>query len=211
MFHNEDNWPVEYSTVKSVDHYEEGGFAITQDSGWSFFVRAEEANKFSEVILPGDEVIVLGGLGQQIRGIFIRGREYRYVSKAQAEAEFAAWLANYEREKREAFEANISDWLARKNRLSGPFYQRIQRFEDKDFVEFWKESGAYELFAVEQANALYHLAMRNDDPVAWLEKFYALDWSEQREVFPDLDEGHSGNTFGAMVGLAKAVARGESI
>lgn len=208
-FHNEDDWPIDEYILTDVTVDQDGGLSLRADS-WGFGVTAEEA-RGKPVPVPGEKVELLGGLGYQIRGIFIGGREYRYVTRVEAEAQRVKWLADYERQKREDFEKNIGDWLRRKNALSGPFYQRIQRFENKDFVEFWKDSGAYELFTVEQANWLYHLAMTKPDPVDWINEFYNADWEDQKVMFPDLDEGHSGNTFGGMVYLARRVASGEEI
>lgn len=216
MARNPDRWPVEISTVKTIEMYDDGGFAITQESGWSFFVNAEEANKFSETPEPGDNVVVLGGLGHEIRGIFINDREYRYVTREEAEKRREEWLASHAREKEERFYANIGDYIKRKEALDKPFRERLNRFANKGFKKFWTEDGGYELFAVEQADQLLkHVKERcihvDQTPVEWLDWFYKLDWDEQMAAFPGLDDGHSGNTFGAMVGLAKAVARGDSI
>lgn len=208
-FRNPDNWPIDEYILTSIIVEDDGGLTLSSD-GWTFGVTPVEAEG-KPVPVVGEKVILLGGFGHQIRGIFIEGDEYRYITKAEAETERERWLADYEDRKRKDFEENISDWLRRKNALIGPFFERIQRFEDKDFAEFWKESGAYELFVVEQANVLYNLAMTKNDPAEWLEWFKEVSWETQRENFPDLDEGHSGNTFGGMVALARRVASGEEI
>jgi hypothetical protein len=209
---NPDGWPVDEYAVKEVVVDANDSLTITGDH-WTFGITAKEA-KGKPVPEPGQKIVLLGGIGHQIRGIFINDVEYRYITREQAEKERAEWLANYDREKEEAFYANIRDWINRKNALDEPFRKRLDRFAAKGFKEFWKDSGAYELFAVEQANKLYRhatdtLGLSNPEP--WLKEFYDSSWESQKIKFPDLDEGHSGNTFGAMVGLAKAVARGQEI
>lgn len=215
MFKNPDNWPVESGTVKSVDIYDEGGCGVTGSTGWSFLINKSELDAVGVPPEVGEELIVLGGLGQQIRGIFIGDRQYRYVTRAEADRQREEWLTNYEREKEERFQANIADWIERKNALDLPFRRRIERFVNKSgFKEFWREDGGYELFTVEQANALYKIAseqVSEATAVEWLYAFSDASWDEQKRLFPGLDEGHSGNTFGGMVGLAKAVAEGKEI
>jgi hypothetical protein len=48
-------------------------------------------------------------------------------------------------------------------------------------------------------------ADRKGDPESLkvsLDGFRALDWEAQKTIVPDLDDGHSGNTFGAALCLA---------
>lgn len=210
MMHNEDNWPVDEYVVEEIDPYDDGGFFVKSTDGWSFGVTKEEAEAVGVLPKPGDKIVLLGGLGHQIRGIFIGDHEYRYKTRAQADAEREEWLANYERQKEERFYANIAEWVKRKDALDKSFRERLDRFANKGFKEFWKEDGGYELFTVEQANALYNTAPE-DNRVEWLDRFAAASYDEQKELFPGMDDGHSGNTFGGMVGLAKAVANGMEI
>lgn len=217
-FRNPDNWPVERGTVKSVNFDDGGGCSITQESSWSFFISGKELDAVGVNPEVGEEVIALGGLGFSIRGIFIGGREYRYVTRAEADKEREEWLANYKREKDERFYTNIGDWIKRKNALADPFRNRLDRFANRDgFKEFWTEDGGYELFAVEQADALLKFAVNapgvetRQDIVDWLATFKDANWEEQHVMWPDLDADHSGNTFGGMIGLARRVASGEEI
>lgn len=213
-YRNPDNWPVESSAVKSVNYHDDGSASITQESGWTFFISSKELDAVGVNPEVGEEVIVLGGLGFSIRGIFIGGREYRYVTREQADQEREEWLANYRREKEERFYTNIGDYIKRKNAMGTPFRERMDRFANKNgFKEFWTEDGGYELLCVEQADKLYKLAseVSDENAVEWLNIFSEASWEEQKRLFPDLDEGHSGNTFGAMVGLARAVAMGRDI
>lgn len=210
--YNPDGWPVETGTVGSVDVYDDGGCSVTGKNSWSFFINADEIEAVGQPPVADESLVVLGGLGHQIRGIFIGGRQYRYTTREEADREREEWLSDHQRQKEESFYVNISEWLKRKNALDEPFRKRMDRFANKGFEEFWRESGAYELFTVEQANLLLNRAKaRGENPVEWLEEFYDAKWEKQKEMFPGLDEGHSGNTFGGMVWLAKAVANGEDI
>lgn len=214
MFHNEDNWPVETGVVESISVYDDGGFGVSTTEHSGFGVTAKEAKAVGTLPEAGDEIVWLGGWGRPITGIFIGGVEYRYKTYEQVEQEHKDWSANYDREKEESFYKNIQSWVARKDALDEPFRERINRFANKGFQEFWTNDGGYELFTVEQANKLYSFAVEAagaDNAVEWINTFYNMDYDKQKEAFPGLDDGHSGNTFGGMVGLAKAVARGDDI
>lgn len=206
---NPDSWPVDEYLLDEVTVDNDGGLTMSSN-GWTFGLRPDEAAG-KPVPQVGDTVHLLGGFGFQVRGIIIGDVVYRYVTREQAEQEQEEWRADYARQKEESFYANIPDWIKRKNDLDKPFRDRMNRFANKGFKEFWQESGSYELFTVEQANLLYNHAKAQDNPIAWLDKFYAADWENQKTLFPDLDEGHSGNTFGGMVSLARAVVSGQGI
>lgn len=205
--YNPDDWPVDEYIVKDISVYDDGGFGVSTTDSSGFGVGAEEA-KDKPLPKPGDKIVLLGGWGSTIKGINIGGVQYRYKSQTDVDRERQEWLDNYAREKEEAFYANIADYIKRKNALDKPFQERMDRFANKGFKEFWTESGSYELYAVEQANKLYR---HFDGDATLIEEFKDLSWDEQKARFPELDEGHSGNTFGAMVWLARAVANGEAI
>jgi hypothetical protein len=44
-----------------------------------------------------------------------------------------------------------------------------------------------------------------DEPA--IDEFVKMDWEEQKKWVPGLDDGHSGNTFGGSVALARALVR----
>ncbi len=54
------------------------------------------------------------------------------------------------------------------------------------------------MFCCEQA-IIIAKSCKTPDAVA---KFQKLDWKEQKEMVKKLDDGHSGNTFGASCALA---------
>jgi hypothetical protein len=213
-FRNPDAWPVEGGRVSNVNVYDEGGVAVTWDKRWTFWISPEELEASGRMPQVGDWAIVLGGIGQEIRGIFVgpmgQETEYRYLTYEEAEAKRAQWLLDYENEKQTQYRNNINEWLIRSGNLDRPFRARIDRFAAAD-TNFWKDDGGYELFCVEQANKLYRVALTKADPAGWLDKFAAASYDEQKQMFPGLGDGHSGNTFGGMVGLAKAVAAGQPI
>jgi hypothetical protein len=60
---------------------------------------------------------------------------------------------------------------------------------------------SYELFVCEQAASL--AALPKDGLIRdWYERFRVLPYKAQKVEWPGLDDGHSGNTFGAAVQLA---------
>jgi hypothetical protein len=44
-----------------------------------------------------------------------------------------------------------------------------------------------------------------------VKEFYDKPWDEQAVLVPELDKGHSGNTFGGAVALARALLSGEKV
>lgn len=207
---NPDNWPVDTSIIKSVEIEEDGHISITREDGWTFGITADEANVIDYTPKVGDDVVVLGGLGRPITGIFINDIQFRYITKAAAEAERQEWLNNYAREKEERFYANIADWVKRKNTLPDPLKARLDRFANKSgFKEFWLEDGGYELFVVEEAAVLIDVASNQEDPVAWIDEFKDMPQEDQGNYY--VDTQHSGNTWHGMIRLARAVLNGDKV
>lgn len=58
----------------------------------------------------------------------------------------------------------------------------------------------YNRFCCEQAIIIAE-ALRTNDKIV---EFHKMNWDEQKKLVPGLDDGHSGNTFGAACKLAIA-------
>lgn len=204
---NDDGWYVSLHTITAVNDT-----GVTVEDGWSIFVDFTDKPPLS----PGDVAefySTSNRLGGRVRGMFVNDIEYiKYQTREEAETERLEWLANYEREKRERYVKNSSKWLESKDRLREPLRKRIERFEEMHGVEkFWTEDGGYELFVCEQADRLLDYAESQATDGNSLEQvidaWSKLSYDEQAKM-PGFDDGHSGNTFGGMVYLAKSVALG---
>lgn len=195
----------------SVGEIRDGGFSVTVDSGWSFWMDAQYAGKVKE----GDWVYLFGkGIGFQIQGVAVNGTTLWYKTNEQMEAEHKAWCDNHDREKRERLEANRNKWLADIAALPDPLRLRMERFmsEKEDFL---KDSGEYELFCCTEAVKVmdYIKAQIGDDASEKTVKdainaFKELPWEEQAKVVSD---GHSGNSFDFACMLAYCVLNGKPV
>lgn len=221
---NPENWPVETGLIEKVGEGADGGMSITFDGGWTLQIFSDEVDIFVEATgrkpQPGDPMICYGGLGRPITGIVIDDTVLRYKTRAQVEQERQEWLANYERQKEEAYHKNIARWQSEVEALHPTLKKRIRRFEaEKGAYEFWKDSGGYEMYAVNGANALINWAssqaIRPQDQIQALDNWWAMnsaeggyDYKGQMELVPEFGDGHSGWTASAAYGMAKAILDG---
>jgi hypothetical protein len=139
-----------------------------------------------------------GGFGRPIRGIEIAGSLLYYETEETYAARQKVIQAKEDTEdKRKYEESGKAENDARIALLPPVFQERIADFRRRREDFGWKRE-AYELFTCEQA-VLISQHVKVDD----MEAFHKLEWHQQRTVVPGLDEGHSGNTFGAACMLAK--------
>ncbi len=80
--------------------------------------------------------------------------------------------------------------------------------EDQHEVDAWFGDGSFEREHPGQAE---RPASELTPPVRWLLWWSKLPWERQKELMPDLDEDHSGNTFGAAWFYAVRLLLGESV
>jgi len=160
----------------------------------------------------GNTVRLYGrGMGYPVRGILIgedhpggeglgliNWRTARYQTAAEHEAQFKADLAETKQKRLEEFETTGRAKLdAQYNSLPDHFKRRIDKFRANN-PEFRQEYEGYEMFCCTQAVAFAD-ALKTPEAV---EAFYKLPYNEQRIRVPAMDDGHSGNTFGAACSLA---------
>lgn len=146
----------------------------------------------------GERVRLWGrGIGYPVRGIAVGTVVLRYETEQEMRARFARESEAREREQRAAHEANRAQTEARVAALPEPFRRRIARFRANNPDFGWKYEG-YELFVCEQAVVIANALQSPGAIRAWRE----LPWEAQRAAVPGLDDGHSGNTFGAACVLA---------
>lgn len=171
----------------------ESGYALGH-GGWTLWCPKVEG------ITPkvGDVLRTWGkGIGFAVRGIAINGQIVRYETRQEMEDRNARELFEREMEQLTKAESERQANDARIAALPDVFQRRIQRFRNGN-PEFWWKHQPYELFVCEQA-VLIAQAMKSPDDVP---AFAKLSWEQQKLVVPELDGGHSGNTFGAACRLA---------
>lgn len=192
--------------------------SFTSEDGWSFGIKKEWGVK----IKPGDVARFYGkGIGYTVRGLDINGVQCFYRTEKQQEAEHAKWVRNNEAEQKAKFKKNKASLDAKYQNLPEVFQRRIDKFRTNNPDFRWKYE-SYEMFCCEQAviiataigKQLVDEAMAQGLPLkkakkiiakrapTALQKFSDMDWEKQKKLVPDLDDGHSGNTFGCSVRLA---------
>lgn len=145
----------------------------------------------------GMEAIFVGGWGRPVRGLFINGVKVWYRTQAEEEAHRQELIERQHEEDRKRFEQRRPTLDAEFAALPEPFQKWMQKFRDANPDYRWKVE-SYDMTiardAVKIANAF--------KTAGEIETFRAWDWKSQKAAVPDLDEGHSGNTFGMAVKMA---------
>lgn len=184
-------------TIKSVRPESGGGFSVTFEDGMSFWVQ-KEYDCTPEV---GDKAVLWGrGMGYAVRGLAVAGRVLYYRTDAEQKAKEQQDIDERHAQKLADYESKRSDYDKRVAALPDPLRLRIEGF--RDFAgDGWRwEYEPYELASCEEAARLVkHFA----DPDA-LVFFSKLDYADQKQEYPEMDDGHSGNTWGNALRFAHA-------
>lgn len=182
--------------------------------GFIFFVRDEYG--FSPVPEPGMKLRLYGeGFGRTVRGVALVDESrnvhhvggnvrhvYRYRTLEEERAEHAAWVASEKRKKIESWEAKKTETARAVAALPAPFRERFDFFLRR---QGWgPEFGPYELFVMQEAVKIAQVRVDELTGVEAVAVFSKLSSAAQRQWLPSLDDGHSGNTFGAACALAHA-------
>lgn len=145
----------------------------------------------------GDKVTLYTKGFSLIRGIDLNGQEVFYKTDAQLEAHHQKEKIRIEKEREEQFIENKEKMDAQYEALPEIFQKRINRFRSNN-PKFRQDYEDYELFCCEQA-VLIANALKTPERVR---EFKEMDWDSQMELIPEIDSGHSGNTFGCAINLA---------
>ena len=176
----------------------EGRYSVQRDDGWwSGF----EKTDFLPMV--GDWIVTYGrGMGQPVRGIDIEGEEVYYRTEPEDTRK-----REEEQKARDAIKkTKAGEELEKTNQtistLPRCFQKRIQRFR-KNNPDFYWQYESYELFccvdAIKISNVIRNL---NPDPYIAARQFYHMPFDEQKRLAPNLDNGHSGNSFAFACRLA---------
>lgn len=183
---------AENYTIKEI-HENEDSWSISTKEGGGFVIK----KKWGLEPKVGDIVTLYTQGFSFIRGIDLNGQQLFYKTDAQLEAHRIKENYRIEKEKEERFAENKEKMDAQYDALPEVFRKRIDRFRSNN-PDFRKDYEDYELFCCEQA-VLIAETLKTPEKV---KEFSKMDWDSQMKHIPDLDDGHSGNTFGCAINLA---------
>jgi hypothetical protein len=210
----------EIVTVTAVEHGKDGWHYITTDAGYTTGVQGAEPKAGDTVWIYDD------GWGGNRHGWALNGKVIEWHTPWERFAERVRWLADHDRRQREDFARDRGKLDAKYEALPVPLKLRIDRFR-RESPSFRVESEAYEMAAVGDAPkiaralatargwalddelAVADVGVSTEDITTAVKAFYDLDYEAQKAMVPDLDEGHSGNTFGGAVSLASGLLTGQ--
>jgi hypothetical protein len=169
------DWEREEHTIERVNGDAVQGYTLCFDGGMCCGIPA------SDVVTPkvGDSLTLWGkGFGCSFRGQALNGTVLWYREQAEYET------------KRPEHDATLAA-------MPDVFQQRIAGYRERNPNFGWKFEG-YELMACRDAVRIAE-ALKTPEAIT---AFYSLPWEEQKRAVPDLDEGHSGNSFGFACRMA---------
>lgn len=167
---------------------------VTSSNGWSCSVGAEHGCP-----AVGDAFVTWGQVGRPIRGMALNGRVLFYRTPEEQADQDAKDLAAMRAERVAKYEGQRHDYDRRVEALPMPLRQRVEGFRRRGGDEWRWDFEPYELMCCEQAAAMVHRFRSATGLAAFLE----LGHEEQRASFPEMDPGHSGNSWGAAAMLAR--------
>lgn len=178
------------ATVTAVETVSESGSMFTGTDGWSLGVGDGPTPRV------GDVVEVWGkGPGYPVRGLAIGGHVHHYRTDGQFIAENALAGHRHSIKMIEEFLEHLPERDAAVAALPDLLRRRIERFQNNKPSFRW-EHETYEVYVCQQAAVIAEWAGTTER----IDEFRALPYDEQ--IAAGLDDGHSGNTFGAACQLA---------
>lgn len=187
----------EEGAVKSVDLYKRRSYSITLEGGTGFGFDRKHLNGMKPPEI-GDTMRVYARWGDSIRGIDLRGEPLYYKTPEEIVADHEQWKADHAKRKRKSFEKNRRKLDREFAALPDVFQRRISWFRAWN-PNFRVDYEAYELSACTDAVKIAE-AMKT---VKGVIRFSKASHKKQRDLVPDLYEGHSGNSFSKAVMLAR--------
>lgn len=207
---------IEEGAISKVEPYTDGdGWSITYSESYGCGI---QRSRCPDGIVPkvGDTLTTFGQFGYSFHGQALNGEVLWYLSPEEEEAEFQQYLAESERKRKQAFDENKAKLDADYDALPAVFKKRIDKFRRTNPDFRWDHEG-YEMFCCTQAVLLAEWALdkAEGDPADALERIDAwnainskdhdppYDFKAQLQAVPGWSDGHSGNTHGCAVILAK--------
>ena len=206
--------------VERAKRFEEGSrWEVSWDGGISCVL------DYDGEIEVGDTLTMYPGaqLGDRRYGWAINGELVEWATPWERLVRELEWWAQRDRRNREDYERLKPEMDAAYEALPDELKDRIDRFRDAD-PNFRMNDERYEMAATGDAPKIAAALQpqiealeisRDDDEEEWLDAvakifdaFREQPWETSREMVPDLQEGHSGNTFGGAVALGYRFACG---
>lgn len=181
---------------------EENGYSILAGStGFGL------SKKYGVQPKVGDMVRVYAHLGSRIRGIDLNGEPVFFRTEKETEQDQKELAERMRRRRDEEFAAQADELVERVMTLPGNFRRRIEWFERHN-PRFGPDYMAYELSVCEDAVKIANWAVEASKdllqpPEKMIDEFHGWSWELQNETIPDLFDGHSGNSFGFAMRLAR--------
>ena len=188
----ERDWVHESYILEDVVEFEDR-YELKFNSGTSLGLSKEHG------VVPkkGNTVELYGGFGHPVRGVIIDGKVAYYRTPEEEQERHKAWVFEKNKKDKEEFEKNKEKLNAQYDALPEVFQKRLDKFRTNN-PDFRWEYESYEMFTCTQAVAIAE-SFKNTEEI---EKWYDMDWDEQKKMVPELSDQHSGNTFGMAVKLA---------
>ena len=182
------------STTVSTVLEDKDGWVITDAEGWTFFV----PRKHGVVPQVGDKARFYGnGIGSIVRGLVLNDKPVFYRTEEEQTAQNQRDREQDDEDRRAKFEQNRTAMDADYDALPPVFRERIDKFRNTNPDFRWQYED-YEVFCCKEAVKIAG-HMQTADKVA---EFHRATTERQHELVPNLDDGHSGNTFGFACRLA---------
>lgn len=187
---------AEHHVIKEVEH-RRGWYYIDTERGTGFGLKSRYV-RGKKPPAVGDEITVHTYNFSRIRGVDLRGIPLYYLSDADIEAEQQEYAAKREAKQKREFKRNRKKLDDAYAALPIEFQRRISWFRAHDPDWRWDHE-AYEMSVCTDA-ALIAATLKT---AAKIERFRKAKWKTQQAMVPGLYDGHSGNSFGAAVSLAR--------
>jgi hypothetical protein len=182
----------EDQTISEVHDYGNGNYAITGDMGTLSVKKPPLVPRVGMIARYYGK-----GFGYPVRGFYIDGQRCWYRTVEEEEARHRVHVETEQKKRQEAFEESVEKRDLKWAALPQPYQDRKKRFMTNN-GNWRRDYEEYELFVCEQA----HLFATTFKTRKALEAFHQMSWDDQLKACPDLDSGHSGNTFGMAYTLA---------
>lgn len=167
---------------------------VTSSNGWSCGVSAE----YGVIPKIGDTFVAWGSIGRPIRGQAINGRVLFYRTPAEQAAEDQRRSDEMRAQRIAEYESKRSDFDARVAELPAPLRQRVEGFRSRGGDAWRWQCEPYEMACCEEAAKL----SARFDTAEDIKAFAKLGFDEQKRLYPQMGDGHSGNTWGFSIRLA---------
>jgi hypothetical protein len=175
-------------------------WTLSLESSWCFGGITEKMRVAAGAPIPkkGMPYCQYGRRGHTVRGFALDGVVvyYRTIQQQKDKDYAETRAAEAKREAELAEQRPTRD--ARRAALPAYMRQRLDQFESNN-INWRRDYEPYELFICEQA-VVFAKTLKTDEAIL---AFNEAPYDAQREMVPGMDDGHSGNTFGCAVRLAR--------